>query len=139
LAVAILRLWDPTTGKPIGKPMHHDDIIYAVAFSPNSKIIVSSSRDKTIRLWNSSTGEIIGEPLTDDKNELTSLAFSPDGNSIVSSSGNNTLRVWDITWANSLDSLLQANCKLLQNHSIIMKPIKAINKDAKRGCEKYWR
>ena len=47
-----VRLWDATTGQPIGPPlMGHESAVWNVAFSPDGKRIVSSSKDTTLRLW----------------------------------------------------------------------------------------
>ena len=50
-----------------------------MAFSPDSKRIVSGSSDKTLRLWDAETGTAIGKPLKGHTGEVWSVAFSPDG------------------------------------------------------------
>jgi WD40 repeat protein len=94
-----LRLWDATTGKPIGQPFteHTDAQTLSVAFSPDGNKIVSGSTDKTVRLWDATTGKPIGQPFTGHKDVVLSVAFSPDGNKIVSGSFDKTVRLWDAT------------------------------------------
>jgi len=41
----------------------HTDFVNSVAFSPDSKGIVSGSYDKTIRVWNAETGAVFLAPL----------------------------------------------------------------------------
>jgi WD40 repeat protein len=56
-----VRLWDATTGKPIGKPLtEHKFPVTSVSFSPDGKLIVSGGTDRTIRLWDAATGKAIG-------------------------------------------------------------------------------
>ncbi len=69
--------------------------IYAVAFSPDGKRIVSGSGDKTIQLWNAQTGKPIGQPLRGHEEGVFAVAFSPNGTRIVTGSGDKTIRLWD--------------------------------------------
>ena len=47
-----VRLWNATTGAPIGQPLTgHTDFVRSVAFSPDGKTIASGSWDGTIRVW----------------------------------------------------------------------------------------
>ena len=51
-----VRLWHPFSGKQIKAFLGHQDLIYVVQLSSDSRIIVSGSFDKTIRVWESETG-----------------------------------------------------------------------------------
>jgi len=64
-----------------------------IKFSPDTKYIVSGSRDNTLRLWDTS-GKLL-HTLNGHTSDVTALAFSPDGKYIVSGSNDNTLRLWD--------------------------------------------
>ena len=91
-----VRLWNATTGEPIGELIGHEDSVNSVAFSPDGKTLVSGGGDSTVRLWNTTTGEPIGEPLIGhDRYGVTSVAFSPDGKTLVSGMDGNILRLWN--------------------------------------------
>ncbi|MFN6474010.1 MAG: hypothetical protein RMY36_030645 [Nostoc sp. SerVER01] len=103
-----LRLWDVSSGKPIGEPLQgHEAAVGSVAFHPNGQMLVSGSADNTLRLWDIS-GSAIGEPLQGHLGAISSLAFSPDGQMIVSGSADNTLRLWDIS-GSPIDEPLQGH------------------------------
>ncbi|TAF12357.1 MAG: hypothetical protein EAZ76_14495, partial [Nostocales cyanobacterium] len=75
----------------------HTKPVLSVAFSPDSKTIVSGSWDTTVRLWDIETGEAIGQPFFGHKYLVNSVAFSPDGSSIISGSADKTVRLWDLS------------------------------------------
>jgi WD40 repeat protein len=55
------RLWDVETGKPVGQPMQHDDIVTFVAFSPSGRTVLTASND-AVHLWDAQTGISRREP-----------------------------------------------------------------------------
>ena len=65
-----------------------------MAFSPNSKQVVSGSDDKTVRLWDTAIGAL-QQTLEGHSNAVRSVAFSPDGKQVVSGSEDTTVRLWD--------------------------------------------
>ncbi len=72
----------------------HKNYFNLVAFSPDSKLIVSASDDKTVRLWDID-GNMVGQPFRGHEGSVNSVAFSPDGKLIVSGSWDKTVRLWD--------------------------------------------
>jgi WD40 repeat protein len=46
-----VRLWDAATGEELVRLPGHSDYVFALAFSPDGKTLVSSSGDTTLRLW----------------------------------------------------------------------------------------
>ena len=85
----------------------HSDYVSSVAFSPDGKLIVSGSWDKTVRLWNT-TGKPIGQPFHINS-YVTSVAFSPNGKLIVSGSLDNTVRLWDLLEGNLVGQPFQGH------------------------------
>ena len=81
--------------RTIGVFEGHTGGVNSVAFSWDSKHIVSGSWDKTIRVWDAETGEVVVGPLKGHTAMVTSVAFSQDSKHIVSGSRDQTIRVWD--------------------------------------------
>ncbi|MFB2898496.1 caspase family protein, partial [Aerosakkonemataceae cyanobacterium BLCC-F50] len=71
----------------------HQDSVYAVAFSPDGKTILSGSDDKTLKLWDTS-GKLL-KTFTGHQGYVNAVAFSPDGKTILSGSDDKTLKLWD--------------------------------------------
>ena len=60
-----VRLWNPATGRPVGKTLHASARwgVFGVAFSPDGKLLASAGGDGTVRLWNPATGRPVGAPI----------------------------------------------------------------------------
>jgi hypothetical protein len=91
-----IRLWDASTGKPVGEPLRgHEGGVTSLAFSLDGRTLASASGDMTIRLWDASTGKPVGEPLRGHEERVNSVTFSPDGLTLASGSDDETIRLWD--------------------------------------------
>jgi WD40 repeat protein/energy-coupling factor transporter ATP-binding protein EcfA2 len=90
------RIWDPASGKPVGKPLiGHCDRVISAEFNPDGTRIVTASWDRTARIWDAVIGQPIGEPLEGHEDGVVSAAFSSDGTRIVTASSDRTARIWD--------------------------------------------
>ena len=69
--------------------------IYGVAFSPDSRLALSGSKDKTARVWDLQTGQVL-QRLAGHTAYLYAVAFSPDGALVLTTSADNTARLWDL-------------------------------------------
>lgn len=60
----------------------HTDGVTAIAFSPNSAVLASASRDKSVKLWDLKTGELL-RSISCGEQQLSSLSFSKDGSRLA--------------------------------------------------------
>jgi WD40 repeat protein len=97
------RLWDMTTGMPIGEPLKHKGWVVSAQFSPDGRRLATASKDHTARLWDSATGKALSEPLWHQA-EIYSAQFSPDGQRLLTLARDNTARLWDLPAFSSDDA-----------------------------------
>ncbi len=72
----------------------HTSSINSIDISPDGKLILTASNDKTIKLWNIN-GRLI-KNFTGNSKGVQKAVFSPDGQRIVSFSKYSKIRIWDL-------------------------------------------
>lgn len=82
----------------------HTDRVYGISYSPDGRLLASSSRDGSIKIWDASgatrdalyTFIINPDPAT---HGAANVAFSPDGSLLAGVSGQGEIILWDTsTW-----------------------------------------
>jgi WD40 repeat protein/transcriptional regulator with XRE-family HTH domain len=82
----------------------HTHSVTGLAFSPDGRVALSGSGDKSARLWDIQTGQEL-HTLTGHTAGVHSVAFSPDGRVVLTSSEDNTARLWDVQTGQELLTL----------------------------------
>jgi WD40 repeat protein/tetratricopeptide (TPR) repeat protein len=94
------RLWSAATGRALGKPLRHSQLIYSAIFSPDGKTFLTSSANEPFtrgqaRLWNTATGTPAGAPWLHD-GPVLAVAFSPDGRTVLTGGMAKEGWLWDV-------------------------------------------
>ena len=92
----LIKLWDTTTGKQLPPLTGHKCWIKAIAFSTDSKLLVSGDEYETIRLWDTATGKLKATLNWRRGTATYALAFSPSGR-FIASGHREGVKVWDNT------------------------------------------
>jgi WD40 repeat protein len=71
--------------------------VQSVGFSPDGKLILTTSLDNTAKLWDSHTGVLV-RTLSGHTQSVNIGIFSNDGKYIVTGSQDKTLRLWDTSY-----------------------------------------
>ncbi len=90
-----IHIWRSPMGQQILTCKGHDNWVCAIAFSADSKLLVSGSADSTVKLWDVKTG-ICGNTLIGHSDWIVAVAISPDGALIASSGVDRLIKLWDV-------------------------------------------
>jgi WD40 repeat protein len=73
----------------------HEDLVTAIAISPEGRYVASGGQDGMVKLWEISTGREAAA-LKGHVASVSALAFSPDGKKIATGSYDKTVAVWKV-------------------------------------------
>ena len=87
-------LRDLKTGQLVKAFNGHDDMILDVAFSPDSRFLLTGSADKTARLWEVESGRCV-KIFEGHTASIGSVSFSSDGGQFLTGSSDGTAILWE--------------------------------------------
>jgi WD40 repeat protein len=91
-----VRVWDTATEKEVFDCSHEHPAVLGVAYSPDGRLLASSSWDKTVRFWNAADGRPVGAPIR-HTDELGVLAFRPrDGREVAVAAFDKSVKFWNV-------------------------------------------
>ena len=94
-----INLWNAHTHEPIldlekYREQHRGEISHLV-FSPNSRLLVSGSVDRTIKVWDCHSRTLIHN-LRGHTDRILSISFSPDSQMLASVGREGAVRIWNL-------------------------------------------
>lgn len=87
------HVWDRATGRVLIE-FGNEGGIDAVAFSPDSKSVLTGSLDGEVHLWNIETGKMV-QTFKAHSKEVFALSFNSDGAYVFAGSVNGTITIWE--------------------------------------------
>ncbi|MBX3080515.1 MAG: protein kinase [Anaerolineae bacterium] len=91
----VITLWDATTGEALRTFKGHSGPVNSLAFSPDGKLLISTSDDTTLMLWDVLTGKDV-RTFKKHTDAVNSAVFLPDGKLAISASTDTSLLLWNI-------------------------------------------
>jgi WD40 repeat protein len=74
----------------------YENYVWNIEFSPDGKLLASSSYRKGIKLWRVDDGQFVGTIGLDSSSAPEVFAFSPDGRFLAAAMGDLTVKVWRV-------------------------------------------
>jgi WD40 repeat protein len=90
------RLYDFSTGQLVKLFKGHANIVNTVAFSPDSRKLISGGSDNAAIIWDIDTLQL-QHRLAGHIDIIHAVAFTPDGQRAVTGSNDTTLRLWNVS------------------------------------------
>ncbi len=88
------KVWRVATGELVEPPLEHNGSVNRATFSPDGKLIATSSYDGFVRIWDGTSHKPVGSPFPQTKS-VSFITFDRTG-TLLLIGGEGTIRVWDV-------------------------------------------
>jgi hypothetical protein len=93
--------------KPPLRITGHQDLLHALAFSPDGKFLATCGYDRLVKLWDVASGKLVRE-LNDHSDAVYGVAFHPQGHLLATCAADRAVKVWEVASGKRLYSLGEA-------------------------------
>src|SRR5262249_38293807 len=84
---------DTRTYETIARFGGHESPVFKATFSPDSRLLATCSKDRTVRLWEIGSGAC--RVLSGHNDEIYAVAFHPDGTRLATAGRDGAVWLWD--------------------------------------------
>ncbi|NOZ39932.1 MAG: protein kinase [Planctomycetes bacterium] len=102
------RLWDVATRESVVRFSPHGAVA-AADISPNEKLLVTGSWDRSAKIWDIATGKAVRKLDGLHQGYVNSVEFSPDGQTILTGSDDGTARLWDVATGRPSETIFRGH------------------------------
>src|SRR5262249_58776186 len=88
-----IGVWGPATGRTRLRIPGDDVAVFAAAFSPDDRTLVTGGNSRALSLWDAASGQ--RRKLQGQTERISSLAFAPDGKTLATASWDRSIWLWD--------------------------------------------
>lgn len=88
-----MQLWNGLTGQFVSAFRSHVGPVYMVAWSADSRLLVSGSKDSTLKVWDIRTKKP-REDLPGHADEVFAVDWAPDGSCVASGGRDKVIKLW---------------------------------------------
>jgi WD40 repeat protein len=93
-----VKVFDVNSGQPALTFQEPRDAVFAVAFSPDGKLLAAGGADQVARIWSVDENKLVGE-LKGHSAWILGVHFSADGKFLATAGADRTAQVWEVgTW-----------------------------------------
>jgi eukaryotic-like serine/threonine-protein kinase len=94
----VARLWDVETGRVVAEIKGEEEwaLVFAAAFSPDSRFLVTGHFGRQVCVWDAETGKRLRTMEHDIFTAVFDLDFLPDGRTLLTAGADGAVRVWDV-------------------------------------------
>lgn len=90
-----VRLWDPVTGKELGRLEGPPSSAHCIALAADGRVLAAAGHDGAVRLWDVPARTEL-RVLRGHDGPVYGLAVAPDGKLVASLGSDRNVRVWDV-------------------------------------------
>jgi WD40 repeat protein/serine/threonine protein kinase len=98
---SLIRIWEIKSGKCLQTLYGHKKNVESLAFSPDGRLLLSGSKDRTLKLWGGRPWKCL-RSVGRHQGEVRAVAFSPDGSYALSGGSDNVIKLGDLRIGKSI-------------------------------------
>ena|GEM_PF-1650788 len=101
----MIKAYDFKTGTKLMEKQAHNDVIWDIEYSPDSKNFATCSNDGLIRIWNSVSGDL-NQTINGNNGVTHSINYFWDENKLLSGGWGRLIKIWDLSTYQELNSFV---------------------------------